>query len=159
MEIQLFGAMRMTIPDGFEIAGVDERKAYFGATLLDYAYLHQDKGAAIGVVRTGTQLTDKMVESQIAAYQQHYSRMVPGFSMGEMRKSNELGREIAFMTYKSNAPTKDLFNILAITTLEEQEIVFLFSCDMQDAVRFMYQFLSILDSLTFTETNSPKSND
>lgn len=113
------------------------------------AFLHPDKGAAVWIIRTGTELTDAMVESQLAAYQQHYSRMVPGFQMGEMRKSRKTGRNVAFMTYKSNAPARDLYNILAITTLNEKEIIFLCSCDMKDAVGFMYKFLNLLESLSF----------
>ena len=149
MEVKLFDAMDVVIPDGFTAADKDEKKAHFGATPVDYAFLHPDKGAAVGIIRTGTELTDAMVESQLAAYQQHYSRMVPGFLMGEMRKSRKTGRNVAFMTYKSNAPARDLYNILAITTLNEKEIIFLCSCDMKDAVGFMYKFLNLLESLSF----------
>lgn len=147
MDVKMFEAMTVIIPDGFIVANGCDMKAHFGSTPIDYAFLHSDKGAAVGVINTGTELTDAMVEAQLVAYQQHYSRMVPGFQMGEMRKSGKAGRNVAFMTYKSNAPTKDLYNILAITTLNEKEIVFLFSCDMRDAVDFMYKFLAVLDSI------------
>lgn len=149
MEVKLFDAMSVAIPDGFAVANKDEKKAHFGSTPVDYAFLHHDKSAAVGITRTGTELVDAMVEPQLAAYQQHYSRMVPGFQMGEMRKSRKTGRNVAFMTYKSNAPARDLYNILAITTLDEKEIIFLCSCDMKDAVGFMYKFLNLLESLSF----------
>lgn len=147
--MKIFETMNITIPKGFSIVNNNnDIKAYFGSTPVDYAFLNRDEGeAAIAIIRTGTELADSMVESQLVAYQQHYSRMVPGFQMGEMRKNNKAGHNVALMTYKSNAPAKDLFNLLAITTLNEKEIVFLFSCDMCNAFDFMYKFLAVLDSI------------
>lgn len=150
MEVKLFETITAAIPDAFKPAGEDTCKAYFGTTPLDYAFATEDNRAAIGIVRTDTRLTNEMVENQIAAYQQHYSRMVPGFTQGEMRKNDQIGRNIAFMSFKSNAPMKDLYNILAITTLDDSELILLFSCDMCDAVRFVYVFLRILESLSFS---------
>lgn len=147
MKTKIFEMMNVTLPEGFVVANDSDMKNHFGSTPLDYGFLNHDKGAAIGVVRTQTDLTDSMLEAQIGAYQQHYSRMVPGFQMGEMRISNKEKHNVAFMTYKSNGPTKDFYNLLALTSLGNKEVVFLFSCDMRDAIDFMYKFYGVLDSI------------
>lgn len=151
MEVKLFETLSTTIPDGFVGAEENERKAYFGGTPMDYAFVEKEKGAVIGVVRTQNTLADEQVEKQIAAYQQYYSRMAPGFAMGEMRKSSRNNHNIALMTYKSNAPTKDLYNILAITTLDGKELLFLFSCDLTVAQQFIRPFVGVLESLEFAD--------
>lgn len=149
MRINLFEALGITIPDGFVAAEENECKARFRGAAMDYAFIEKEKGAVIGVVRTQNTLTDEQVEKQILAYQQYYSRMAPGFSMGEMRKSNRKNHNIALMTYKSNAPTKDLYNILAITTLGGKELLFLFACDLKDAQKLMHPFVRVLETLEF----------
>jgi len=149
MDVQLYNAVSVIIPDEFSAADSDQSKGYFGGTKFDYTFLNQEKSAAAGIVQTGAALTNETVEAKLGAYQQYYSRMVPGFAMGEMRKSSKQGREFGLMTYKSNAPTTDLFNMLAVTSLEDREVVFLFSCDMRDARKYMYQFLGILESVSF----------
>lgn len=151
MRINLFEALGITIPDGFVAAEENERKARFRGVAMDYAFVEKEKGAVIGVVRTQYDLTDEQVEKKIAAYQQYYSRMTPGFEMGELRKSNRDNHSIALMTYKSNAPTKDLYNILAITTLEGKELLFLFACDLKVAQQLMHPFVRVLESLEFAD--------
>lgn len=151
MEIKLYEKMNMTLPEGFSIAEEVDVKTYFGSTLVDYAFLNEAKSAAIGIVHTENDLEEAILESQINAYQQYYSRMVPGFQMGEMRKSNKKDNNIVFMTYKSNAPNRDFYNILALTAFEGKEIVFLFSCDMLEAVNFMYKFFAVLDSIAIID--------
>lgn len=147
MDVQLYEKISISIPEEFKFADAQTRKSFFGATELNYAYMTDDNNAAFGVVRTGAALAAADVERRIAEYQQYYSRMVPGFTMGELRKNVRGGYNIAFMTYKSNAPTVDLYNILAIISEGEQEVLFLFACDMANAVKYMYQFVGVLDSI------------
>lgn len=149
MKIELYNKLSMELPEGFTAIDREEQKKYFGQTQADYAYILEEKQVFATIVRTGTDLTDDKVETQIAAYQQYYSRMVPGYKQGEMRISRKAGRNVAFMTYKSNAPTRDLYNMLAVTTLDGKELVILLACDMQDSINYMYKFLRILDSLQF----------
>lgn len=151
MSVLVYDKLTVTLPEGFRSADENEKKACFGTTPVDHAFLDESKGATIGILRTGTELTDDKVGEQIAAYRQHYSRMVPGYDPGEMRKSRKTGRNVAFISYKANAPTRYLYSILAITTLEDKEIVLLFSCDMRDAMHYMYRFLKVLDTLEFAQ--------
>jgi hypothetical protein len=75
--------------------------------------------------------------------------MVPGFTMGQLRKTRLGSHNLCVMSYKSNAPTRDMFNIVALTSLEEKEVVFLCSCDMNDALTNMPLFTGMLRSLVF----------
>ena len=151
MDDLLFDRISVDIPDEFEFANAEECKHFFGMMQLDYAFLSKNNDGAFGVIRTASSLENEAVKSRVIEYQQYYSRMVPGFKMGEMRINDQIGRNVAFFSYKSNAPTTDLFNLLAITTFEEKELIFLFSCDFSVAFRYMYKFLRVLDSMSFAK--------
>ena len=154
MQVKLFDTLEMTIPDGFAVAEENVRKTHFSGTPVDYAFIEKEKDAVIGVVRTPNALPDEQVENQLLGYRQYYSRMVPGFAMGELRKSKRDNHNIALMTYKSNAPTKDMYNILAITTLGGKELLFLFACDLKVAQQLMHPFVHVLDSLKYGDNQA-----
>lgn len=151
MDDLLFDRISVDIPDDYECAKAEECKHFFGMMQMDYAFLSKNNDGAFGVIRTASPLENEAVKSRVIEYQQYYSRMVPGFKMGEMRINDQIGRNVAFFSYKSNAPTTDLFNMLAITTFEEKELIFLFSCDLSVAFRYMHKFLRVLDSMSFAK--------
>lgn len=149
METVLFKKISVEIPDEFECVEGGVCKHFFGSTQVDYAFLPETADSAIGVIYTDMALKNDIVKDRIIEYQQYYSRMVPGFKMGEMRINDQTGRNVAFFSYKSNAPKIDLYNMLAITTLEDRELIFLFSCDIKQSIKYMYKFLRVLDSMSF----------
>lgn len=149
MKTMLFEKISADIPEGFEGVEAGGCTHFFGSMSMDYGFLSDAADGAIGIVLTDTPLENERVKTRIAEYQQYYSRMVPGFQMGEMRINDQIGRDVAFFSYKSNAPTMDLYNMLAITTLEDKELIFLFSCDLKMAIQYMDKFLQMLVSLSF----------
>lgn len=150
MKVKLYETLSMEIPEQFRPVSAEERQQVFGAVAPDHGFAAED-GALIGIVQTATPLAEDQVEQQIASYRQYYSRMVPGYAKGELRKSVCGGRTVAIMSYKSNAPTRDLYNLLALTTLEGRELLAVFSCDMQQALRYMRVFLRTVESMEFSE--------
>lgn len=149
MDTLLFEKISVDIPDGFECVEGEACKHFFGLMPLHYAFLSQQEDGAIGVVYSETQLENEQVKDRIIEYQQYYSRMVPGFQMGEMRINDQIGRNVAFFSYKSNAPTMDLYNMLAITTWDGRELIFIFSCGIDKAMGYMNKFLRVLTSMSF----------
>lgn len=147
----LYNKLSLTLPEGFDAISKEETPNFFGTTAMDHVFALKGKNAVIGITRPGNSLTDQEIEERIQGYQRYYSRMAPGFVLGEMCKKTISGQCVAFMTFKSNAPTRDLYNILAITLLDDQEVLISCSCDIQDAVTYMYPFLHVLESISFDE--------
>lgn len=149
MEKELFEGMTIAVPAGFADADAQTKNSYFGATPMDHVFAAEDGSAVMGIVRQETELANDAVEGKIAVYQQYYSRMVPGFVMGQMRKGEVGGQNVGLMTYQSNAPTRNMFNLLAITSLQGREVLILCACDMKDAIKYLRTFLAAVESMRF----------
>lgn len=147
----LYNKLNITLPAEFEAITSDRVPQYYGAAAMEHVFVREDAEAVIGITRPGNELADPDVEDRIQAYQRYYSRMAPGFVLGEMCKNTVSGHSVAFMSFKSNAPERDLYNILAITALDGQELLISCSCDLKDAKQFMYPFLHVLESMSFDE--------
>ena len=89
----------------------------------------------------------EQVGKRIAEYQSSYARMAPGFVMGELLEKKGKRHNAAILTFKSNAPTRDLYNIVSIMNVEGRELFLTFSCDLQDAPSLMRMTLRIIEDI------------
>lgn len=151
MNVKLFDGLSIDMPEALRPADEEEKRRFFGASMPEQVYISPEDQAVLAVVQGTEALEDSQVRERIAGYQQYYSRMAPGFVFGEMRINNQTGHNMAIFTYKSNAPTRDLCNVFALTAYQGRELILSFSCDMNDGIRWLSLFVGMLDSLQFTE--------
>ncbi len=151
MKTTVYDGLSIELADVLRPADEEEKRRYFGASMPEHVFFSPEDQAVLAIVHGDAALDNSQVVERLAGYQQLYSRMAPGFQMGEMRVNDKTGRNVAIFSYRSNAPTRDLFNIFVLAAYQKRELVLSFSCDLNDGLRWMPLFLKMLDSLQFSE--------
>lgn len=154
MEKILYEGISIKLPEAFRTMTEDEVKMYYNNITFDSAFIEPEKKAVLGIVKNENELEQEQVGKRIAEYQSSYARMAPGFVMGELLEKKGEKHNAAILTFKSNAPMRDLYNIISIMNIEGRELFFTFSCDLQDAPALMRVMLRIIeDTLNQIEQN------
>lgn len=135
------------LPDGFKAMAEEEVKLYYNNIKFDSVFIENEKKAVLGIVQSKNNLLAEQVGKRIAEYQSSYARMTPGFVMGELLEKKGEKHNAAILTFKSNAPMRDLYNIVAIMDYEDRELFLTFSCDLRDAQTFMFKILKIVEDI------------
>lgn len=144
--------IKLNFPDGYVKMNPEEIKLYYGNQVnIADGFIEQETKSVIGIALSERSLTQEDVENQILQYHQIYSRMAPGFTMGEILKKSVGNHDIAMMTFKSNAVTRDLYNMIIITNLDGKEFMVSCSCDMRNAVEMMPKYTKIVDKIEFCD--------
>ena len=155
MNVLLYKKIQLILPDEYEEITAEEKDAYISSGKVDYLYAQKASRLLFTATKTGNALKDEDVPRSITTYLQLFTRMVPGFVKGQMLQKNICGKTVAILTYKSNAPDRDLFNIAVLLSLDGAEYQFHFVCTLSDAPEHMYSFLSVLESMTLCEEYEP----
>lgn len=137
----------MELPEGFDCMNEEEIIKYFSNHKFDYSFISREKNSVIGVFVNDTPLGSDKVDERINQYYATYSRMTPGFVMGEMKIKPSDDVSIAMFSFKSNAPERDLFNIIAVANFLEKELFILASGDMKDVEALMPEFVKMIDKM------------
>ncbi len=137
----------INIPESFEIMTVDEVKIVFRNTGFNYAFIDRNKNAVMGIVLKDGKLDKEGVEKKISDYYIMYSRLAPGFILGEMKVKYGDRVNIGALTFKSNAPTRDLFNIVSVSNFFDQELFLMFSCNIKDSVYYLPQITKFINEI------------
>ena len=154
MEKILYEGINIKLPEEFRTMTEDEVQMYYNNIAFDSAFIEPEKKAVLGIVKNENELEQEQVGKRIAEYQSSYARMAPGFVMGELLEKKGEKHNAAILTFKSNAPMRDLYNIISIMNIEGRELFFTFSCDLQDAPVLMRVMLRIIeDTLSQIEQN------
>lgn len=144
--IILFDKLELNLPEGFSPIDESEQGHYFGVSAFPVAYLDCEAQAVLGVKLGPRELVEGEVSERISEYQQSYQRMAPGFVMGEMRLKEE-GLQTGVLSFKSNAPTRDLLNMVAVASVDGEELFVMLVCGMDDGVAFMRKFVRMVKSM------------
>lgn len=129
----------------------EDNKLYFNYVPVDYSYIYRDKGLVIGIVKNDNILEQEGVEERVNEYCRLYSRMTPGFVMGEMKIKHDTAHNFGVFTFKSNAPDRDLFNIFSITNYDNKELCLFFSGTYIDAPQYIPLFVELIDKMIILE--------
>lgn len=145
----------METPDEFEDMTELEREFYYKDISTKYAYIDRLRKNVFCAIQQNSILKKKDVKSRIIEYHELYSRMISGFQMGELLMRREISFNMGILSYTSNAPTRMLFNILAVMNLEEHEVLFSMSCDVNQSFDMLPIFTKMLQSINIVD-DSPR---
>lgn len=148
--ITLFDKLELDLPEGFLPMDESEQGHYFGGGTFPAAYLDREAQAVLGVKLGPRELAEGEISERISEYQQSYQRMAPGFVMGEMRLKEE-GLQAGVLSFKSNAPTRDLLNMVSVASADGEELFVILACGMDDGVAFMRKFVHMVESMRLVE--------
>lgn len=147
MEKILYESINVRLPDEFRTMTEEEVRMYYNNITFDCVFIEPEKKAVLGIVKNNNELEKEQVGKRIAEYQSNYARMAPGFVMGELLEKKGKAHNAAILTFKSNAPTRDLYNIVSIMNMEGRELFLTFSCDLQDAPSLMRMTLRVIEDI------------
>lgn len=148
--VALFDKLEMDLPKGFSLMDESEQGHYFGGGTFPLAYCDREAQAVLGVKLGPRELAEGEVPGRISEYQQSYQRMAPGFAMGEMRLKED-GLKTGVLSFKSNAPTRDLLNMVAVASVDGEELFVMLACGMEDGIAFMRKFVYMVEGMRLTE--------
>lgn len=152
MIFNYMNSMELTLPDSFQEMDDKEISTYYGnQTGIEAGFIEKESETVLAVKLNDRELKKGYVEERIQEYFHFYSRMAPGFVSGEVVAKKEMEHDIALMTFKSNAPTRDLFNIVAVSNLNDKEVFITGSCNMTQAINKIDVFMKIINGIKFTE--------
>lgn len=127
-------------------------RTYYGSESgVDIGFVEEETKSILGLLANNKELKKGGAKERLQEYYQLYSRMAPGFVLGESIEKQGAGHDIALMTFKSNALTRDLFNFIAITNLDDKELFITGSCDWANAVSKIQVFMQIVNDIKFAE--------
>lgn len=149
MRRDIFEEVTMDLPECYREMTDEERACYYPVTKALHAYIYPEKKAVICSVETGKKLDKEGVEQSIYSYQRVYSRIAPGFEMGQIFLKNEEKFNVGVITFKSNALERDLFNLFAVLNVKDKEAQILMSCNVNDAVQFLDRYVDAINSIEF----------
>ncbi|WP_075720530.1 hypothetical protein [Roseburia sp. 499] len=147
MEKILYEGINVRLPDEFRTMTEEEVRTYYNNITFDCVFIEPEKKAVLGIVKNNNELEKEQVGKRIAEYQSSYARMAPGFVMGELLEKKGKAHNAAILTFKSNAPARDLYNIVSIMNMEGRELFLTFSCDLQDAPFLMRMTLRVIEDI------------
>lgn len=147
MEEVLYENINVKLPDDFRKMTEEEVKMYYNNITFDSAFIEPEKKAVLGIVKNKNELEQEQVGRRIAEYQSSYARMAPGFVMGELLEKKGERHNAVILTFKSNAPARDLYNIVSVMNMEGKELFLTFSCDLQDAPSLMRVMLRTIEDI------------
>lgn len=127
-----------------------EKEKYFRGD-VEFAYVDKETKSIIGLSNENMDLDNDQVVNKIMDYQFMYSRLTPGFQMGEILHKIIDNRNVAILSFKSNAISRDLYNIVSITSFEGKEYIFNFSCNLKIAEEKINEFIKIIESISFSK--------
>lgn len=140
----------LDLPSDYCQMTAEEMNKYYSKSFLN-AFIERKTNSIFCVADDCVPLSDNEIVDRILGYQYAYQRMAPGFQMGEMLQQNINGKLVAILTFKSNAISRDLYNIIALTSVNNKELELLFTCDLKQADRKINEFISIIESLKCSE--------
>lgn len=147
MECTFFEKIKVKLSDNFDEMTEEEKIEYYNNTFLDYAYIDRKDKSVLCVLNQKKELEKSNVESRTIEYLSLYRRMIPGYQEGEVLIRREKNFNMGIVSYKSNALTRDLFNVFSVMNFEEKEILIQMSCDLKVAFNKLPVFTNMLQSL------------
>ena len=147
------GRMVFRLPEEFEIMNAEETKAVYGNDLFDYSFADKMKKAYVNIKIHDSHLETKDVEKRISEYYNLYAQIIPDVEMGELQLSEQEGRNFGFLSFRSDAPSRKVYNFVAVTCLDSKELFMMFTCDLKDVVLFYPQFIRIVNQTSFHSKN------
>ena len=152
--IQLYDdCLTLMIPDSFVEMNAEEKIKRFSASALPtFCCIDREANSVISVLRTSQTVTDDALLQRISAYQQGYSRMAPGFVMGEMVSRVVHGKLVYAMTFQSNAPTENLLNVVTLTSMDDEELLLYCATPLNEKTNIQFHiFTKVIESLVIEE--------
>lgn len=137
----------MSFPEPFSEMQSDEKIKYYYNQKLDYCFIDRAREAVISIVLREIELKNDEVEIRINDYRQYYSRLAPGFIMGEMAIRKEELFNVGVLTFQSNAQARNLLNVFAVMNYQDKELTFMLSGNIKDSIELLPEYITILDSL------------
>lgn len=149
MDFNLYNRLVVHIPEQYRAMTPEEKLRFFGTDQVEYSFLHPERNAVIRFTLTERSPEHADIVSQINALHRLYERMAPGFVMGQAGQKRRDDRDFGLLTFKSNAPERDLYNALVITDLGEKSLLISFACNLQDVVQLSMPFSKLIDTMEF----------
>ena len=140
------------VPEIFESMTGGEMKNIFRDARFNHAFIDRSKNAVIGIALKDEQLYQNEVEQKIKNYYILYSRLAPGFVFGELKLRSEKNINTGILTFKSNAPARDLFNLVSVSNFHDKELFIMFSCNIQDSIYYFPRITNIINEMKISET-------
>ena len=129
------------------------RKSYFYPQMsLDFAWIDKNSSNIYRIKRQlEVSLEKKNVKSRIAAYDEYYIRMCPGYQRGEILMRREKLFNLGILSYKTNTPKSMRFNVLGLMNYMNTELLIGMSCDLDNAFDALPKFTAMLQSIEVNE--------
>jgi len=129
------------------------RKSYFYPQMsLDFAWIDKNSSNIYCIKRQlEVSLEKKNVKSRIAAYDEYYKRMCPGYQRGEILMRREKLFNLGILSYKTNTPKSMRFNVLGLMNYMNTELLIGMSCDVANAFDALPKFTAMLQSIEVNE--------
>ena len=91
---------------------------------LDFAWIDKNSSNIYCIKRQlEVSLEKKNVKSRIAAYDEYYKRMCPGYQRGEILMRREKLFNLGILSYKTNTPKSMRFNVLGLMNYMNTELL------------------------------------
>ena len=137
----------ITIPDSYREAGKDEISKYGFTMEPDYVFIDPENRSCIAVKRGEYELQDEDIKKRLQEYYRVYERTTPGFEGGQLAVRDGDGYSVGAVNFKSTTLTSDVYNMAAITAVDNREIVCTMHSDMQYAMDVARIFMDVANSI------------
>lgn len=105
MQMNYYENLLIELPDGIQEMTEDEKRYFYPQMSLDFAWIDKNSSNIYCIKRQlEVSLEKKNVKSRIAAYDEYYKRMCPGYQRGEILMRREKLFNLGILSYKTNTP-------------------------------------------------------
>ena len=146
MQMNYYENLWIELPDGIQKMTEDEKKLFLSTDVIkNSSNIYRIKR------QLEVSLEKKNVKSRIAAYDEYYKRMCPGYQRGEILMRREKLFNLGILSYKTNTPKSMRFNVLGLMNYMNTELLIGMSCDLENAFDALPKFTAMLQSIEVNE--------
>lgn len=152
MQMNYYENLLIELPDGIQEMTEDEKRYFYPQMSLDFAWIDKNSSNIYCIKRQlEVSLEKKNIKSRIAAYDEYYKRMCPGYQRGEILMRRENLFNLGILSYKTNTPKSMRFNVLGLMNYMNTELLIGMSCDVANAFDALPKFTAMLQSIEVNE--------
>lgn len=139
--------VRICLPDEFEDR--EDVEQFYSSGKPDFLFKGRETNAVLSVSKVENISPKSSLEERINGYFNLYRTIIPNFDHYKIaKKVTKSGTEIAAFHYTSTSRERVLYNLFALTFVDNQDFIFLLHCDLEKIGACGIKFMNILSSIT-----------
>lgn len=142
--------LRICLPDEFEAR--EDAEQFYSSGKPDFLFVSRETNAVLSVAKAENTSPDSSLEERINGYFNLYRTIIPNFDHYKLaKKVSKSGTEIAAFYYTSSSQERVLYNLFALTFVDNQDYIFSLHCDLEKIGACGIKFMNILSSVTMVK--------